>query len=304
MWPVGSAIKACALRACRNSALSTLEGTAVPSLLFGDAAGTASGPAPQPSWVLSAPGRLPPFTAMALYHLFIPLRLLSCFLLWNSNGSDPGFPASAPSPHPSPGLPGLLAPGSCLRSAPRSMDVASTPFGPISFSSVFILKIAVFPGEPFPGSGPLCLLGREVCPCKFPFPQGWPFARVLSSLASVLGSLGRAMWGSRRGGVGGGGAPAAQVGGDPRSHHRPLPMAGCQDTVPGLRLPGTRSPGFSRCPLLPRQSLIAVSRPQLSPPPRDPCPPGPSSLWVLRAHSAELTATQFFRGGRRRSSPR
>lgn len=112
---------------------------------------------------------------------FIPLWLLSCFLPWNSNGSDPGFPASAPSPHPSPGLPGFLALSSCLRFAPRSMDVASTPFGPISFSSVFILKIAVFPGEPFPGSGPLCLLGREVCPCKFPFPQGWPFARVLSS---------------------------------------------------------------------------------------------------------------------------
>ena len=43
---------------------------------------------------------------------------------------------------------------------------------------------------------------------------------------------------------------------------------------------------------------------QLSPPPRDPCPPGPSSLWVLRAHSAELTATQLFRGGQRRRSPR
>lgn len=180
------------------------------------------------------------------------------------------------------------------------MDVASTPFGPISFSSVFILKTALFPGEPFPGAGPLCLFAREVCPCKFPFPQGWPFARVLSSLASVLGSLRRARWGSRRGGVEGGGAPAAPVGRDPRSHHRPLPVAGwglgCQDTVLGLTLPGTGSLGSARCPLLPRWSLIAVSRPQLSPPPRDPCLPGPSSLWVLRAHSAELTPTQFIRG--------
>ena len=278
VWPVGSAIKACALRACRNSALPTPEGTAVPSLLFGDAARTASGLAPRPSWVLIAPSRLPPFTATAPYHSFIPLGLLSCFLPWNSNGSDPGFPASAPSPHPSPGLAGFLAPGSCLRSTPRSMDVASTPFGPFSFSSVFILKIAVFPGEPFPGSGPLCLLGQEVCPRKFPFPQGWPFARVLSSLASVLGSLARAMWGSRRGGVEGGGAPAAQVGGDPPSHHRPLPVAGwglgCPDTVPGLRLPGTGSPGSSRCPLLPRWSLIAVSRPKSAHLPGTPVPQG------------------------------
>lgn len=155
---------------------------------------------------------------------------------------------------------------------------------------------------------PLSLFGREACPFRFPFTQGWPFTRVLSSLVSVLGSLRRVRWGSRRGGVQGGGEPAAQVGRDSRSHHCPLSAAGWgpgrQDTILGLMLPGAGSLGSARCRLLPQWPLIAVSRPQLSPPPWDPRPPGLSSLWVLRAHSAELTPTQFIRGGQRRNCPR
>lgn len=80
--------------------------------------------------------------------------------------------------------------------------------------------------------------------------------------------------------------------------------AGRQGTILGLVLPGAGGLGSARRPLLRQWPLIAVSRPQLSPPPWDPRSPGLSSLWVLRAHSAELTPTQSIRGGQRRNCPR
>lgn len=153
------------------------------------------------------------------------------------------------------------------------------------------------------GLAPPSLSGRETCPFRFPSPRGGPLPGS-SHPWCLSGSLRRATWGSRRGRVEGGGAPAARVGRAPRSQHCPLPAAGWgpghQDTVPGLMLPGAGSLGSALCPPLPQWPLIAVSRPQLSPPTRTPVPPspGPSSLWVLRAHSAKLTPPSSLEEGR------
>ena len=156
------------------------------------------------------------------------------------------------------------------------------------------------------GLAPPSLSGREACPFRFPSPRGGPLPGS-SHPWCLSGSLRRATWGSRRGRVEGGGAPAARVGRAPRSQHCPLPAAGwgpgCRDTVPGLMLPGAGSLGSALCPPLPQWPLIAVSRPQLSPPPQTPVPRAELPLGP-EGSQCQADPTQFIRGGQRRHCPR
>ena len=224
LWPVGGPIKACALRACHNFVLATPKYTAFPSLLFGDSAGTASGPAPV---TFLGPERSR--SAVSFHSVgplsFIPQGCLSCFLPWNSNGSDPGFPPPLPIlslPHLVSRFPGFAAPA--LRFAPRGIAVASAPFSPSLFPFAFILKLVLSSGSLLQAWPHRPCLGGGMS-FQVPFPRGGPLPGS-SHPWCLSGSLRRAMWGSRRGGVEGGGAPAARVGRAPCSQHCPLPAAG------------------------------------------------------------------------------
>lgn len=181
LWPVGGPIKACALRACHNFVLATPKYTAFPSLLFGDSAGTASGPAPV---TFLGPERSR--SAVSFHSVgplsFIPQGCLSCFLPWNSNGSDPGFPPPPPNPQPSsPGLPVSWLRGSCaeVRTSRHGCGLS-----PSLFPFVFILKLVLSSGSLLQAWPHRPCLGGGMS-FQVPLPQGWPFAQVLAPLVSV-----------------------------------------------------------------------------------------------------------------------
>ena len=163
MWPMGSTIKACALRACHSFVLSTPKYVAFPSLLFGDSAGTASGPAPV---TFLGPERSR--SAISFHSVgplpFIPQGRLSCFLPWNSNGSDPGFPSSPPNPQPSsPGLPVSWLCGSCAEVCTSRHGCGLRTIQPLFISFCFNFEARSFLWKPlwvWPHRP--CLGGRHV----------------------------------------------------------------------------------------------------------------------------------------------
>ena len=69
--PVGSVIRACALRACLNCVLSAPKCTCFSHPCYlGILQGQPQARSPRSAWVLSSPGQRTPFTEMVSYYLF------------------------------------------------------------------------------------------------------------------------------------------------------------------------------------------------------------------------------------------